>query len=176
MLSKIFLADVPSGIVSFNFIGPLLKILSINIASDTFPSIKKVPVGTFEAKPRIRILAFNTFLLTIRLFSCNRLITLFKDIDYSQLQILFRQNLTYIHSSEYETVGLPIYEAQNLGLKLVIPKRTYTNYFRSENVFTYELNNPQSALIRIEEAKNFNIKNSPALIYNENWSKILEYI
>ena len=28
----------------------------------------------------------------------------------------------------------------------------------------------------IEEAKNFNIKNSHALIYNENWSKILEYI
>jgi hypothetical protein len=82
----------------------------------------------------------------------------------------------YFHASEYETVGLPIYEAQNLGLKLVIPERPYTNYFRSENVFTYELNNPQSALISIEEAKNFNIKNSPALIYNENWSKILEYI
>jgi hypothetical protein len=86
------------------------------------------------------------------------------------------ENEIYLHASEHETVGLPIYEAQNLGLKLVIPKRPYTNYFRSENVFTYELNNPQSALISIEEAKNFNIKNSPALIYNENWSKILEYI
>ena len=95
MLLKIFLAEVPSGIVSFNFIGPLLKILSINIASDTFPSIKKVPVGTFEAKPRIRILAFNTFLLTIRLFSCNRLITLFKDIPllieivFASISLLF---------------------------------------------------------------------------------------
>ena len=93
-----------------------------------------------------------------------------------QTMSVMSEHEIYFHASEYETVGLPIYEAQNLGLKLVIPKRPYTNYFRSENVFTYELNNPQSALVSIEEAKNFNIKNSPTLIYNENWSKILEYI
>ena len=93
-----------------------------------------------------------------------------------QTMSVMSEHEIYFHASEYETVGLPIYEAQNLGLKLVIPNQPYTNYFRSESVFTYELNNPQSALVSIEEAKNFNIKNSPALIYNENWSKILEYI
>ena len=41
----------PSGIVSFNFIGPLLKIKSIIIASDIFPSIKNFPVGTLDANP-----------------------------------------------------------------------------------------------------------------------------
>ncbi len=103
-------------------------------------------------------------------------LTILEDLDRDELLQVFKMHSTYIHTSEFETVGLPIYEAQNLGLKLVIPERPYTNYFRSENVFTYELNNPESALISIEEAKNFNIKNSPALIYNENWSKILEYI
>jgi len=86
------------------------------------------------------------------------------------------ENEIYLHASEHETVGLPIYEAQNLGLKIIIPKRPYSDYFKYENVFFYEYKNIDSALQKIEEAKNLKLKHSKAILYNENWSKILEYI
>ena len=86
------------------------------------------------------------------------------------------ENEIYLHASEHETVGLPIYEAQNLGLKIIIPKRPYSDYFKYENVFFYEYKNIDSAVQKIEEAKNLKLKHSKALLYNENWSKILEYI
>ena len=86
------------------------------------------------------------------------------------------ENEIYIHASEHETVGLPIYEAQNLGLKIIIPKRPYSDYFNYENVFFYEYKNIDSAVQKIQEAKNLKLKHSKALLYNENWSKILEYI
>ena len=86
------------------------------------------------------------------------------------------ENEIYLHASEHETVGLPIYEAQNLGLKIIIPKRPYSNYFKYENVFFYEYKNINSAVQKIEEAKNLKLKHSKALLYNENWSKILEYV
>jgi len=86
------------------------------------------------------------------------------------------ENEIYLHASKHETVGLPIYEAQNLGLKIIIPKRPYSDYFNYENVFFYEYKNIESAVQKIEEAKNLKLKHSKALLYNENWSKILEYI
>ena len=86
------------------------------------------------------------------------------------------ENEIYLHASEHETVGLPIYEAQNLGLKIIIPKRPYSDYFKYENVFFYEYKNIDSALQKIEEAKNLKLKHSKALLYNENWSKILDYV
>ena len=43
-------------------------------------------------------------------------------------------------------------------------------------IFFYEYKNIDSALQKIEEAKNLKLKHSKALLYNENWSKILEYI
>ena len=86
------------------------------------------------------------------------------------------QNEIYFHASEHETVGLPLYEAQNLGLKLIIPDRPYSKYFKGENVLIYKYNDIQSALEKIELANNLNLKNSPALIYNENWSRILSYV
>ena len=86
------------------------------------------------------------------------------------------ENEIYLHASEHETVGLPLYEAQNLGLKLIIPDRPYSKYFKGESVLIYKYNDIQSALEKIELANNLNSKNSPALIYNENWSRILSYI
>ena len=86
------------------------------------------------------------------------------------------ENDIYFHASDYETVGLPLYEAQNLGLKLVIPQKPYTTYFNGDSVFIYEHKNLKSALIKIKQANNLKIKNSKALIYNENWSNILKYI
>ena len=94
----------------------------------------------------------------------------------NQTMNVMSENEIYLHASEFETVGLPIYEAQNLGLKIVAPKKPYSEYFTKENVFLYEFNNIESAVQKIEEAKNLKLKNSKALIYNENWSKILKYI
>ena len=95
---------------------------------------------------------------------------------HDQTLSVISENEIYFHASEHETVGLPIYEAQNLGLKIIIPKRPYSDYFNYENVFFYEYKNIDSALQKIEEAKNLKLKHSKALLYNENWSKILEYV
>ena len=86
------------------------------------------------------------------------------------------ENEIYFHASEHETVGLPLYEAQNLGLKLIIPDRPYAKYFMSDNVFVYKYNDIESALEKIELANNLKFKKSTALLYNENWSRILSYI
>ena len=86
------------------------------------------------------------------------------------------ENEIYFHASEHETVGLPLYEAQNLGLKLIIPDRPYAKYFISDNVFVYKYNDIESALEKIEIANNLKFKKSTALLYNENWSRILSYI
>ena len=93
-----------------------------------------------------------------------------------QTMKILSENEIYFHASEHETVGLPIYEAQNLGLKIVVPKKAYSEYFSYENVFFYEYKNIDSAVQKIEQAKNVKLKNSKALIYSENWTKILEYI
>ena len=86
------------------------------------------------------------------------------------------ENEIYFHASEHETVGLPLYEAQNLGLKIIIPDRPYAKYFISDNVFVYKYNDIESALEKIELANNLKFKKSSALLYNENWSRILSYI
>ena len=93
-----------------------------------------------------------------------------------QTMNVMSENEIYFHASEFETVGLPVYEAQNLGLKVVVPKKSYTEYFIKDNVFLYEFNNVESAVQKIKDAQNLKLKNSKALIYNENWAKILEYI
>jgi len=99
----------------------------------------------------------------------------YTETNNQALKVLSENNI-YFHASDYETVGLPLYEAQNLGLKLVIPQKPYTTYFKSESVFIYEHKNIKSAHLKIKEANNLKIKNSKALIYKENWSKILKYI
>ena len=164
------------------------KIISIGQLVETVVETKSKSVKIVLFGSKVPNKNFNFMVKVLKQISKNNIITIINppknmsefNCVYTETQdqtmSVMSEHEIYFHASEYETVGLPIYEAQNLGLKLVIPERPYTNYFRSENVFTYELNNPQSALISIEEAKNFNIKNSPALIYNENWSKILEYI
>ncbi len=95
---------------------------------------------------------------------------------HDQTLKIISDNEIYFHASEYETVGLPLYEAANLGLKLVVPKKSYSKYFISKSVFFYNFKNMESAIKKIDEANNLKLKNSKALIYNENWSKILDYI
>ena len=95
---------------------------------------------------------------------------------HDQTLSVMSENEIYFHASEHETVGLPLYEAQNLGLKLIIPDRPYAKYFMSDNVFVYKYNDIESALEKIELANNLKFKKSSALLYNENWSRILSYI
>ena len=97
-------------------------------------------------------------------------INLHKDISYSQWQSLFRENKTYIHSSEYETVGLTIYEALNNGLNVVVPEREYFQ-LNVENVFKYKLNNLESAVTACKNSttkQHSKILNVP--IYHEDWN------
>ena len=44
-----------------------------------------------------------------------------QDLNRNELIEVFKQHSTYIHTSEFETVGLPIYEALESGLNVVIP-------------------------------------------------------
>ena len=131
---------------------------------------------------------YHFMVMVLKIFSKNSSITVINPPEnvnefnciYTETQDqtmkVISENEIYFHASEFETVGLPIYEAQNLGLKIVVPKKPYSEYFVKDNVFLYEFNNIESAVQKIEEAKNLKLKNSKALVYNENWSKILEYI
>ena len=89
---------------------------------------------------------------------------------------LISENEIYFHASEYETVGLPLYEAQNLGLKVVAPICSYTQYFSPESIFLYEMNNLEDALKKIEDAKSSNIESIDTLNYSENWKIVLDNI
>ena len=63
-----------------------------------------------------------------------------EDLDRNELMQVFKSHSTYIHTSEFETVGLPIYEALELGLKVVVPNLEYIN-LENENIFKYEFGN-----------------------------------
>ena len=73
-------------------------------------------------------------------------------------------------------MGLPLYEAQNLGLKVVAPLSSYTQYFSPESIFLYNINDPNDALKKIDEAKSSSIETIDTLNYSENWKIVLENI
>ena len=50
----------------------------------------------------------------------------------------------YFHASNYETVGLPLYEASDSGL-IMVHQFPYMQYFDENNVFTYEHGNLEDA-------------------------------
>ena len=85
-------------------------------------------------------------------------------------------NEIYFHASEHETVGLPLYEAQNLGLKVVAPISSYTQYFSPESVFLYNINDPDDALKKLDDAKSSSIEKIETLNYSENWKIVLDNI
>ena len=86
------------------------------------------------------------------------------------------QNEIYFHASEFETVGLPLYEAQDLGLKVVAPNNPYTQYFDKDSTFLYKSNDALDAVQTIELASSTKTKNIQALDYSENWGKVLSKI
>ena len=93
-----------------------------------------------------------------------------EDLDRNELMQVFKSHSTYIHTSEFETVGLPIYEALELGLKVVVPNLEYIN-LENENIFKYEFGNYSSAINAIDESiKNLEKVYFDVPIYYENWN------
>ena len=93
-----------------------------------------------------------------------------EDLDRNELMQVFKSHSTYIHTSEFETVGLPIYEALELGLKVVVPNLDYIN-LENENIFKYEFGNYSSAINAIDESiKNLEKVYCDVPIYYENWN------
>ena len=93
-----------------------------------------------------------------------------EDLDRNELMQVFKSHSTYIHTSEFETVGLPIYEALELGLKVVVPNLAYIN-LENENIFKYEFGNYSSAINAIDESiKNLEKVYCDVPIYYENWN------
>ena len=91
-------------------------------------------------------------------------------LDRNELMQVFKSHSTYIHTSEFETVGLPIYEALELGLKVVVPNLEYIN-LKNENIFKYEFGNYSSAINAIDESiKNLEKVYCDVPIYYENWN------
>ena len=95
---------------------------------------------------------------------------------HSETLNVLSENEIYFHASEHETVGLPLYEAHNLGLKVVAPISSYTQYFSPESIFLYKMNDPDDALRKINEAKSTNLESIDTLNYSENWKIVLDNI
>ena len=93
-----------------------------------------------------------------------------QDLNRNELIEVFKQHSTYIHTSEFETVGLPIYEALESGLNVVIPNLDYVN-LTNENIFKYEFGNYASAIKACNESiKNLDEEYCDVPIYYENWN------
>ena len=131
---------------------------------------------------------FKFILKALGNISTNNLITIINPINNIEefncvktsnneetIQIL-SENEIYFHASDFETVGLPLYEAKELGLKVVAPSNPYTQYFDKDSTFLYESNNVNDAVEKINMAINSGEKNIEALNYSENWAKVLSKI
>jgi len=131
---------------------------------------------------------FQFILKTLRKISNNNLITIinpstnikeFNCVTTSNNEETIKilsENEIYFHASNFETVGLPLYEAQELGLKVVAPSSPYTQYFDKDSTFLYENNNVNDAVEKINTAIKSESKNIHALNYSENWAKVLSKI
>ena len=97
-------------------------------------------------------------------------INVLEDLDRDELLQVFKMHSTYIHTSEFETVGLPIYEALESGLKVVVPNLEYLN-LKNENIFKYEFGNYSSAINACSDSiKNLDKIYCNVPIYYENWN------
>ena len=92
-----------------------------------------------------------------------------EDLSRNELLQVFKTHSTYIHTSEFETVGLPIYEALESGLKVVVPNLDYINLI-NKNIFKYEFGNYSSAINACNESmKNTGEFHTDVPIYIEDW-------
>jgi len=131
---------------------------------------------------------FQFILKTLKNVSKNHTITIINPINKidefecvttsnnQETMKILSKNEVYFHASDFETVGLPLYEAQELGLKVVAPVSPYTQYFDKDSTFLYENNNVDDAVEKINLAIKSDSKNIKALNYTENWAKVLGLI
>jgi glycosyltransferase involved in cell wall biosynthesis len=102
----------------------------------------------------------------------NSNVNYFENIKNEEVLSIFKNNHCYIHTSKYETVGLPIYEALESGLKVVVPDENYIP-LENDNIFKYTLSNIDSAF---EACMKANDVTSPEKlevpVYSENWDLI----
>jgi len=131
---------------------------------------------------------FQFILKTLRNISKNHMVTIINPINNidefqsvttsnnEETMKILSENEIYFHASDFETVGLPLYEAQELGLKVVAPSSPYTQYFDKDSTFLYEKNNVDDAVEKINLAIKSESKNIKAINYSENWAKVLDLI
>ena len=86
-----------------------------------------------------------------------------------------RHNI-YFHTSFYETVGLPLYEASSAGLFIVAPDNEYVKYFDNTNSIKYKPEDIESATRCIKDALSLNKETFQGLHYKEDWIPVLESI
>ena len=73
-------------------------------------------------------------------------------------------------------MNLLVQQLLNLGLKVVAPISSYTQYFSPESVFLYNINDPEDALKKLEDAQSSLIEKIDTLNYSENWKIVLDNI
>ena len=104
--------------------------------------------------------------------SNNQNVNLFENISNDEVLTIFKKNRCYIHTSKYETVGLPIYEALESGLKVVVPDENYIP-IGNHNIFKFTLGNLNSAVEACLKATTAPLtENIEVPVYSENWNLI----
>ena len=82
----------------------------------------------------------------------------------------------YLHTSHYETVGLPLYEASSAGLFVVAPDSTYMEHFDFSNSIKYIPGDIESATTCIKDALDTKKEPFYSLEYTEDWNSVLKSI
>jgi hypothetical protein len=93
--------------------------------------------------------------------------------ENNSLEDIMSKSSIYFHASDYETVGLPLYEASNAGLILVAPDLPYMKYFDKGNIFLYEHGNLDDAKRKLLDAINYRTNTVKTYTYKENWINLL---
>ena len=102
----------------------------------------------------------------------NQNVNYFENIQNEEVLSIFKKNRCYIHTSKFETVGLPIYEALESGLKVVVPDESYIP-LENNNIFKFTLGNLNSAIEACLEATTMPLTEKLEVpVYFENWNLI----
>ena len=102
----------------------------------------------------------------------NKNVNYFENIQNDEVFNIFKQNRCYIHTSKYETVGLPIFEALKCGLKVAVPDEDYIS-LENHNIFKFTLGNLNSAIDACLEATTAPlVEKTEVPVYSENWNLI----
>ena len=88
----------------------------------------------------------------------------------------FPSHSIYLHTSQYETVGLPLYEASSAGLFVVAPDSTYMEHFDFSNSIKYIPGDIESATTCIKDALDTKKEPFYSLEYTEDWNSVLKSI